>query len=164
MTRRYRKLALWGAAFAGLIALGAATAAFTAGAAPFGAQATTTIVSTVTTGSTTVVTTITTTTPDSTSTGTTGSSSTASTATDCTGTDGDRRAAVGAPTRYACEEGPARARPPSASPCAAVASRRHEPCRLRPCQARRGLRLAAREACAARPAEVRPQRHAARVP
>src|SRR5256885_540023 len=63
MTRRYRKLALSGGAFAVLIALGAAMAAFTAGAAPFGAQATTTIVSTVTTGSTTVVTTITTTTP-----------------------------------------------------------------------------------------------------
>ena len=62
--RRYRKYALWGSAFAVLITLGAATAAFTAGAAPFGAQATTTIVTTVTTGGSTVVTTITTTTPD----------------------------------------------------------------------------------------------------
>src|SRR2546423_13967441 len=85
MRRQYKKYALWGAAFAALITLGAATAAFTAGAAPFGAQATTTIVSTVTTGSTTVVTTITTTTPDSTSTGTTGSSSSSSTSTDTTG-------------------------------------------------------------------------------
>jgi len=64
MRRQYRKYALWGAAFAVLITLGAATAAFTAGAAPFGAEATTTIVSTITTGSSTVVTTITTTTPD----------------------------------------------------------------------------------------------------
>jgi len=62
------------------IPLGAATAAFTAGAAPFGAQATTTIVSTVTTGGSTVVTTITTTTPDS------SSSSTGSTSTDTTST------------------------------------------------------------------------------
>ena len=62
--KRYRKYALWGSAFTALIVLGAATAAFTAGAAPFGAQATTTIVTTVTTGGSTVVTTITTTTPD----------------------------------------------------------------------------------------------------
>jgi len=48
MRRQYKKYAVWGAAFAVLITLGAATAAFTAGAAPFGAQATTTIVSTVT--------------------------------------------------------------------------------------------------------------------
>src|SRR5439155_1698426 len=34
MRRQYRKYALWGAAFAVLITLGAATAAFTAGAAP----------------------------------------------------------------------------------------------------------------------------------
>ena len=65
MRRQYKKYAAWGAGFAVLITLGAATAAFTAGAAPFGAQATTTIVTTVTTGGSTVVTTITTTTPDS---------------------------------------------------------------------------------------------------
>ena len=48
--RRYRRYAAWGAAFAVLVTLGAATAAWTAGAAPFGTQATTTIVSTITTG------------------------------------------------------------------------------------------------------------------
>ena len=84
MRRQYRKYAVWGAAFAVLVTLGAATAAFTAGAAPFQAQATTTIVTTITTGSTTVVTTITTTTPDSTS---TDSTSTDTTATDTTATD-----------------------------------------------------------------------------
>ena len=46
MRRQYRKYAVWGAAFAVLITLGAATAAFTAGAAPFQAEATTTIVTT----------------------------------------------------------------------------------------------------------------------
>ena len=56
MRRQYRKYAVWGAAFVVLITLGAATAAFTAGAAPFGAEATTTIVTTITTGSSTVVT------------------------------------------------------------------------------------------------------------
>ena len=77
---------LLGIVFAVLIALGAATAAFTAGAAPFGAQATTTIVSTVTTGGSTVVTTVTTTTPDSTSStsSTTGSTSTITTTTTTT--------------------------------------------------------------------------------
>ena len=55
MRRQYRKYAVWGAAFVVLITLGAATAAFTAGAAPFGAEATTTIVTTITTGSSTVV-------------------------------------------------------------------------------------------------------------
>jgi hypothetical protein len=38
MRRQYRKYAIWGAAFAVLITLGAATAAFTAGAAPFRAD------------------------------------------------------------------------------------------------------------------------------
>ena len=66
MRRQYRKYALWGAAFAVLITLGAATAAFTAGAAPFGAEATTTIVTTITTGSSTGSTST-----DTTSTGTT---------------------------------------------------------------------------------------------
>jgi hypothetical protein len=61
------KKALLGALFGVLFTLGAATAAFTAGAAPFGAEATTTIVTTITTGSSTVVSTITTTTPDLTS-------------------------------------------------------------------------------------------------
>ena len=78
MRRQYRKYAVWGAAFVVLITLGAATAAFTAGAAPFGAEATTTIVTTITTGSSTVVTTIVTTTEDATS---------SSTATDTTSTD-----------------------------------------------------------------------------
>jgi hypothetical protein len=85
--RRYKKHAVWGAAFATLVTLGAATAAWTAGAAPFGAQATTTITSTVTTGGSTIVTTITTTTPDSTSASSTGSTSTDTTATDTTSTD-----------------------------------------------------------------------------
>src|SRR5437868_362228 len=75
MRRQYKKYAVWGAAFAVLVTLGAASAAFTAGAAPFGAQATTTIVSTVTTGGSTAVTTITTTTPDTTTTGSTESTS-----------------------------------------------------------------------------------------
>jgi hypothetical protein len=75
-----KKKAWLGILFAVLITLGAATAAFTAGAAPFGAQATTTIVSTVTTGGSTAVTTITTTTPDSTS-SSTGSTSTSTTTT-----------------------------------------------------------------------------------
>ena len=82
-----RKKILMGVLFAGLVTLGAATAAFTAGAAPFGAQATSTIVSTVTTGGSTVVTTITTTTPDSTSSSTgssTGSTSTTTTTTTTT--------------------------------------------------------------------------------
>jgi hypothetical protein len=79
MRSQYRKYAVWGAAFAVLITLGAATAAFTAGAAPFQAEATTTIVTTITTGSSTVVSTIVTTTADSTSTDTT--------ATDTTSTD-----------------------------------------------------------------------------
>ena len=76
-----RKKALLAALFGVLFTLGAATAAFTAGAAPFGAEATTTIVTTITTGSSTVVSTITTTTPDSTSStgSTTGSTSTATT-------------------------------------------------------------------------------------
>ena len=64
MRRQYKKYAIWGAAFATLITLGAATAAFTAGAAPFRADATTTIVTTITTGSTTVVTTISPSPPD----------------------------------------------------------------------------------------------------
>src|SRR5947199_8664376 len=97
--RRYRKYALWGAAFATLITLGAATAAFTAGAAPFGTQATTTIVTTVTTGSTTVVTTITTTTPDlSSSTGSsTASTSTGTTTTTKSGGGGNAGAGGNAP-------------------------------------------------------------------
>src|SRR3954464_419678 len=87
--RKHRKYALWGAAFTSLLALGAVTAAITAGAAPFGAQATTTMRSPGTTNGTTCVTTITTTTPDSSSTGSTGSSasSTSSTSTDTTATD-----------------------------------------------------------------------------
>lgn len=68
--RRKRKFVLWGAAFTTLLALGSVTAAITAGAAPFGAQATTTI-----------VTTITTTTPDSSSSSSTGSSTESSTGT-----------------------------------------------------------------------------------
>ena len=72
-----RKKFLMGLLFVALVTLGAITAALTAGAAPFGAQATTTITSTITTGSSTVVTTITTTTPDSTS--STGSISTTTT-------------------------------------------------------------------------------------
>ena len=36
MRRQYRKYAVWGASFAVLITLGAAAAAFTAGAAPYG--------------------------------------------------------------------------------------------------------------------------------
>jgi hypothetical protein len=85
MRRQYKKYALWGASFGVLITLGAATAAFTAGAAPFGAnQVSTTIVSTVTTGGSTVVTTITTTVSGSSSTDTTG---TTTTGTDTTGTD-----------------------------------------------------------------------------
>jgi len=88
MRSQFRRYAAWAAAFAVLITLGAATAAFTAGAAPFGAQATTTITSTVTTGGSTLVTTITTTTPDvSSSTGTTDTTSTDTTATDTTATD-----------------------------------------------------------------------------
>jgi hypothetical protein len=83
-----RKKAWLGILFAVLITLGAATAAFTAGAAPFGAQATTTIVSTVTTGGSTAVTTITTTTPDSTS------SSTASTSTSTTTTTTPRKITI----------------------------------------------------------------------
>ena len=86
MRRQYKKYAAWGAGFAVLITLGAATAAFTAGAAPFGAQATTTIVSTVTTGGSTVVTTITTTTPDSSS-SSTDTSSTDTSSTDTSSTD-----------------------------------------------------------------------------
>ena len=86
MRRQYKKYAAWGAGFAVLITLGAATAAFTAGAAPFGAQATTTIVSTVTTGGSTVVTTITTTTPDSSSSTDTSSTDTSSTDTSSTDT------------------------------------------------------------------------------
>jgi hypothetical protein len=78
MRRQYRKYAVWGAAFAVLITLGAATAAFTAGAAPFQAEATTTI-----------VTTITTTTPDSTSTSSTDTTSSDTTSTDTTTTTDD---------------------------------------------------------------------------
>jgi hypothetical protein len=82
------KKVLLGALFAVLFTLGAATAAFTAGAAPFGAEATTTIVTTITTGSSTVVSTITTTTPDSTSStgSSTGSTSTGTTITTTTTT------------------------------------------------------------------------------
>jgi hypothetical protein len=84
---RSRKKALLWALFAALFTLGAATAAFTAGAAPFGAEATTTIVTTITTGTTPVVSTITTTTPGSSSTGsTTGSTSTNTTTTRTTTT------------------------------------------------------------------------------
>jgi hypothetical protein len=76
---RLKKKVLTGVLFAVLITLGAATAVFTAGASPFGAEATTTFVTTITTGSTPVVTTITTTTPDLTSsTGSTSSSTSTS--------------------------------------------------------------------------------------
>jgi hypothetical protein len=85
MRRQFRRYIAWAAAFAVLITLGAATAAFTAGATPFGAQATTTITSTVTTGGSTLVTTITTTTPDVSS--STDTTSTDTTATDTTATD-----------------------------------------------------------------------------
>jgi hypothetical protein len=82
MRKQYKKVAGWGAAFAALITLGAATASFTAGAAPFGIlQATTTIVSTVTTGGSTVVTTITTTLTGTTTTDTTTTDTTATTTT-----------------------------------------------------------------------------------
>jgi len=86
MRRQYKKYAAWGAGFAVLITLGAATAAFTAGAAPFGAQATKTTATTETTGGSTVVTTITTTTPDSSS-SSTDSSSTDTSSTDTSSTD-----------------------------------------------------------------------------
>lgn len=99
MTRRYRKYALWGAAFATLITLGAATAAFTAGAAPFGAQATTTIVTTITTGGSTVVTTITTTTPDSSSSTSTDTTSTGTTTTDSGGSAGAGNAPAAKPAK-----------------------------------------------------------------
>jgi hypothetical protein len=83
-----RKKLVTGAVFAVLLTLGATTAAFTAGASPFGAEATTTIVTTITTGTAPVVTTITTTTPDSTSSAasTTGSTSTITTTTTTTTT------------------------------------------------------------------------------
>jgi hypothetical protein len=85
MRKPYKRIAGWGAAFAALIALGASTAAITAGASPFGIlQATTTIVSTVTTGGSTVVTTITTTLSGTTQTDTT---TTDTTTTDTTTTE-----------------------------------------------------------------------------
>jgi len=99
MRRQYRKYAVWGAAFAVLVTLGAATAAFTAGAAPFQAQATTTIVTTITTGSTTVVTTITTTTPDSTSTDSTSTDTTATDTTTTTEDSGGGTAPAATPTK-----------------------------------------------------------------
>lgn len=66
MRRQFRKYTGWAAAFAVLITLGAATAAYTAGAAPFGALQTTTTVPTTTdtTATTTTDTTTTTTTTD----------------------------------------------------------------------------------------------------
>jgi hypothetical protein len=87
-----RKKALLGALFGVLFTLGAATAAFTAGAAPFGAEATTTIVTTITTGSSTVVSTITTTTPDSTS--STGSTTDTATTTITTTTTTPRKITI----------------------------------------------------------------------
>jgi len=89
LSRTHKKVIV-GVVFVVLMALGASTAAFTAGASPFGAQATTTIVSTLTTGSSTVVTTITTTTPDSTSTGSTTGSTTTTTA----GTPAERKITI----------------------------------------------------------------------
>src|SRR3954469_4916330 len=87
MRRQYKKYALWGSAFAVLITLGAATAAFTAGAAPFGRQATATIVTTGTTNGTNVGRTITATTPGSTSSSSSSSPDTSSTSTDTTSPD-----------------------------------------------------------------------------